>query len=361
MIPAIYQMCEDHDIPATFFEITTALAFQFYAKRGVRYVVLEAGLGGRLDATNVIANPALTIITSIGLEHTKILGDTIEKIALEKGGIIKQGRPILVGPKCPHDVLQACAIEKGASAYYTCDTVLHDAGTEAATTTDYDIENSRLAQAAIALLKDMNLVDSSLSHDTIVEGTSQRPPCRFELIKQEGGPQIVLDVAHNPPAMEYLVHKLHATYPDAKFRVVIGMSSDKDLTLNSNLVLQVVNQDPSAIHLVEAAHPRAAKLEHIFEAQPLLTSSHYDRNDRSVEQQVHSAMELAKHNNEILVVCGSVFLMAAAREALGFDEPRDSQYIAEVAGAGFRHGQENFANMNPDNNNTDNGTATVQK
>jgi dihydrofolate synthase/folylpolyglutamate synthase len=168
------------------------------------------------------------------------------------------------------------------------------------------------------------------------------------LIQSKDGPLIILDVAHNPPAMEYLVQKLHSTYPDAKFRVVIGMSSDKDLSLNAKLVLQVVNNDPTAIHLVEAAHPRAAKLEHIFDAQPLLTSSHYNRDDRSVELQVHAAMELAKQNGEILVVCGSVFLMAAAREALGFDEPRDSQYIAAVAGAGFRHGQENFANTNPE-------------
>jgi dihydrofolate synthase/folylpolyglutamate synthase len=98
LLPEIYGLCIKYDIPATFFEITTALAFSFYARRNANVVVLETGLGGRLDATNVIQNPAISIITSIGLEHQRILGDTIELIAREKAGIIKPNVPVLVGP-----------------------------------------------------------------------------------------------------------------------------------------------------------------------------------------------------------------------------------------------------------------------
>jgi len=143
----IYDICEEQEIPATFFEVTTALAFRAFAQEGVEVVVLETGLGGRLDATNVIKHPALSIITSIGLEHTRILGDTVELIALEKGGIIKEGRPVLVGNNVPFETLKQCAEEKKASQIYQCEDLLGPEeeqimieGKE--TFEDYDAENS---------------------------------------------------------------------------------------------------------------------------------------------------------------------------------------------------------------------------
>jgi dihydrofolate synthase / folylpolyglutamate synthase len=163
---------------------------------------------------------------------------------------------------------------------------------------------------------------------------------------------VILDVAHNPPAMDYLRYKLQATYPNHKFRIVVGMSSDKDMKLCATSLKQMVQNDIGRIHLVEAAHPRAAKLEDIWKADPELQQrATYDIHNRSITHQVTTAINaIHKHqeqNNgadEILVICGSVFLMAEAREALGFQEPRDSPYIAELAGAGVRHNQENFGN-----------------
>lgn len=337
-LPEIYDICLKKDIPATFFEITTALAFKFFEEADI--VVLETGLGGRLDATNVVSAPAMSIITSIGLEHTRILGDTIEEIALEKGGIIKKGRPVLVGPNVPHDVLRECANEKGASQYLTCDDVL---GTTQTEITDYDKENARTAQAALSILKqDHPNLFESFTEEILQEGTSIRPPCRFEIVERGDDLTIVLDVAHNPPAMEYLLRKLQATYPDSSFRIVVGMSRDKDVGLVGKMLLDVIDVD--AVHLVEAYHPRAAKLEDILESEPRLKKSNYNSDDRTITTQINAAVELAKEKKEILVVCGSVFLMAEAREALGFDEPRDSEHIAEVAGAHLRHGQEVFAN-----------------
>ena len=370
LLPQIYQICEERDIPATFFEITTALAFLFFAKRRCHVVVLETGLGGRLDATNVVRAPALSVITSIGLEHTRILGDTIELIAKEKGGIIKPGRPVLVGPNVPHDVLRECAREKGASAYHTLDNVLGSSSSssnDSETGDDYDLENARIATAAVKLLQEShpdlfdNNNDTHLD-DAIRQGTSQRPPCRFECVECDGV-SVILDVAHNPPAMDYLVRKLHATFPDKKFRMVVGMSSDKDLKLCGESVLKAVDGDATRIHFVEAAHPRAAKLEAILEATSSLSleGAHYDLDDRSITTQILDAMKRLKNSSssnddddEILVVCGSVFLMAEAREALGFDEPRDSACIAELAGAGVRHGQENFGNSSSSNSTTTN-------
>jgi dihydrofolate synthase/folylpolyglutamate synthase len=342
-LPQIYKLCQDHDIPATFFEITTALAFLYYQKSQTDIVVLETGLGGRLDATNVVRAPALSIITSIGLEHTRILGDTIELIALEKGGIIKQVRPVLVGPNAPHHVLRECASQKSAGPYYTCDEVLGepDEATKKLLI-DYDVENSRTVTAALQILQEQGSIPR-LAEECIRKGTSLRPPCRFESCDCGEGLTVILDVAHNPDAMEYMVRKLQATYPDRSCRIVVGMSSDKDLKLNGVSILKAVGGDQSKVHIVEAANPRAATLESILESSGL-SGAHYDLDDRSVGKQIKEAIKLARENHEVLVVCGSVFLMSEARESLGFDEPRDSEYIAEMAGAGVKAGQENFGN-----------------
>jgi dihydrofolate synthase/folylpolyglutamate synthase len=210
---------------------------------------------------------------------------------------------------------------------------------------DYDLENQDIAKASLALLKRSHPdVLKDLTTEMIECGTSVRPPCRFETIHR-GDTTIILDVAHNPQAMEYLVTKLKTTFPDGCFRFVSGMSSDKDLKQCSNALLSISDKDASRIHLVEAAHPRAAKLEAILEAEPTLKEiAQYNLEDRSITRQIKEALVSAEENNEILVVCGSVFLMAEAREALGYQEPRDSDYIAEMAGAGVRHGQENFGN-----------------
>jgi dihydrofolate synthase / folylpolyglutamate synthase len=362
LLPDIYKMCADRDIPATFFEITTALAFRYYDQERCQVVVLETGLGGRLDATNVVAQPAISIITSIGLEHTRILGDTVEKIAAEKAGIIKPGRPVLVGPNVPHDVLRQCASDKKAGRYYTVDDVLGGgAQQQLDQEVDYDVENTRIARAALQLVQ-QSFPDSvgTIPDETIQSCTAVRPPCRFEVLSVPGTDAdasiadsgsttpappltVILDVAHNPPAMKYMVQKLLRTYPTRRIRIVVGMSSDKDLRQCGEFLMEAVHNDASRIHLAEAAHPRAATLEAILKATGL-HGAHHDLVRRSVTDQMADAMRLARFNGEILVVCGSVFLMAEAREALGIDEPRDSAYIAEVAGAGFRHSQENFGN-----------------
>lgn len=358
-LPKIYEICEKQKIPATFFEVTTALAFHFFAERKCNAVVLETGLGGRLDATNVVKSPDLSVITSIGLEHTRILGDTVELIASEKAGIIKSGCPVLVGPHCPHETIRECASEKHASAYYTLGDILGESANFKSPDidedfVDYDIENANIARAAIQILRNGRLCGNiELSDKAIERGVSQRPPCRFEEMQVDGPNgkkvRIILDVAHNPDAMEYLVQKLEATYPSLKqkTRIVAGFSADKDIKLCGNSLLNHLS-DPSMLHLVEAAHPRAAKLEEMLLAEPLLKKSNFDEKDRSITNQVKSALALAEERGELLIVCGSVFLMAEAREALGIEEPRDSKYIAEVAGANLRHGQEFFADQDPE-------------
>lgn len=359
-LPQVLTICEEQNIPATFFEITTALAFLYFSQKAVDVVVLETGLGGRLDATNVVRYPCLCVITSIGLEHTALLGDTVQKIAVQKAGIIKVHVPLLVGPNVPHAVIRKCAKEKGAEGYYTCEDVLQDHGKEVVSTTsndnvqyiDYDAQNSRTATAALRLLL-RNTTDNvsstpdrlfTITDDHIKEGTAQRPICRFEELKHPvlASNQTttlvvdaILDIAHNPPALHFLRGKLDVTHPQRKKRLVVGFSADKDLTMCAQTVLSMV-PDPSSIHLVEAINIRAAKLEAIFEAEPKLGQCNYDKIDRSVTVQIASALQLALKHDEILVICGSVFLMSEAREALGVIEPRDSKQVTSVAGSGLQ-------------------------
>jgi len=374
----VFDVCETQNIPATFFEVTTALAFHVFAQEKVDVVVLETGLGGRLDATNVIKHPVVSVITSIGLEHTRILGDTVEKIALEKGGIIKEGCPVVVGKNVPTEVLRECAKGKKASGFYECADLL---GPEEEPTffggskmlEDYDAENSRITRAALTLIRKKLSGKSSddrqmkyLSNDVIDKGVKIRPPCRFEefeipttIIEDDGSAKqtkvkVILDVAHNPQAMDYLIAKLISNYPTSKQRIVVGMSADKDLKYCTEILLDHVSH-PQQLHLVEASHPRAASIESILGANPTLVESHYEKQQNpnylnpdgrdvsSVATQVRKALELAAKNDELLVVCGSVFIMADAREELGIIEPRDSDVIAEVAGAGMRNSQENFS------------------
>jgi len=185
-------------------------------------VVLECGLGGRLDATNVVT-PSLSVITSIGLEHTRILGDTIEAIALEKAGIMKAGVPVLVGPNVPHDVLRAHAERIGSPYFVATDLVEYEGAAE---TTDFDDENSLIAMAAMRLVSDVDNRCSVTRHHE-EQGIRCRPPCRFEAVdvlwdpssrtvsqqSPGGGPQalkVVLDVGHNLPALAQLFAKVIA-------------------------------------------------------------------------------------------------------------------------------------------------------
>ena len=337
----VFNICDAQNIPATFFEVVTALAFMIFAQEKVDMVVLETGLVGRLDATNIVQQPALSVITTIGLEHTKILGDTVEKIALEKGGIIKQGCPVLVGKNVPVQVLRDCAIEKKASQFYECEDVLGKEPSEDITFVDYDAENSRIATAALTILQKVWSTDHTrqLSTEQINEGVKVRPLCRFEelnisdSITNNTPVRVILDVAHNPQALEYLIAKLHTNYPSLSLRIIVGFSADKDVKSCSDILLENVS-DPSKIHLVESPNPRAASISSILKGNPTLKGCNYNEGngvkyESSISLQVQEALKLAAANDELLVICGSFFIMADARKELGINEPRDSPAIGK--------------------------------
>ncbi len=177
----------------SFFEITTAAALAYFAQEEVDYAVVEVGMGGRLDATNVV-DSIVTIITSIALEHTQVLGDTVEAIAKEKAGIRKEGVPMIVGPTVP----------KCIAADYRLDGPFPS----------FEEENQALATKALELLH----VDKRL----IEEAIQKRAPFRMEIISES--PFIVLDVSHNPAAFA----KLFEALPRQQYHVVLALAEDKD-------------------------------------------------------------------------------------------------------------------------------------
>ncbi|GLE01630.1 hypothetical protein PINS_up010464 [Pythium insidiosum] len=335
----IFNVSAQFRIPATFFEITTMLAFQHFAKQRVDCVVLETGLGGRLDATNIV-HPAVSVITSIGMDHTRILGGTIDAIAREKAGIIKRHTPVVIGPNVPLDVMQQFA--DAADAPLIRVDSLDDFDD------DFNAENTAIARATCEQLNALTMqqpLTVKLSNPRVQSALESRPPCRFQVLhvvrpnSNEKKVTIVLDVAHNMPAFEKLMRTLHKRFPTQRYRFVCGFSADKDIAKVMDLIAAAnrreTSSDPFAqIHLVKANHPRGASLEEINLSLQSAGRAPI-QSIASIEDGVNAAIAAARcsADNEVVVVCGSVFLMAEARQALGFKEPVDSPSINAVAGS----------------------------
>ena len=232
----------------TFFEALTAVAFELYAEAGVGRVVLECGLGGRLDATNV-CEPELCVITRIGLDHCDWLGDTIERIAAEKAGIVKPGVPVVLGENVPsvRAVVEARAQEVGAPFFYAPD-LASEADIPAAfpLAGRFNRENAVTAIAALEVLSGApgraDLLSPSAFSRVIWPG-------RFQSV----GPYLV-DGAHNPPAARALAAALDEVLPDGtKLDLVFGACGDKDV----DEVLRILRPYVRRGYAVRTANPRA--------------------------------------------------------------------------------------------------------
>lgn len=231
----------------TFFECSTAIAFDLFARRGVQIAVVETGLGGRLDATNVVL-PLMSIITRIGLEHTAYLGETIRDIASEKAGIIKRDRPVVCGAmdEVAVSTVRTIARERGCRVSFVpeCVSVRRtrlgiDGQTVVAETPeigygtltmpllgDHQIENLATALAAVDALD--GTAGIRISAADVKTGVSRvRWSGRCQLIGRT--PPMVLDGAHNPQAAEALADTLRSVFRHQPCGLVLGMCGDKDL------------------------------------------------------------------------------------------------------------------------------------
>lgn len=315
----------------TTFEATVAIAFRYFRQEKVDIAIVEAGLGGRTDATNVV-DPLLSVITSISYDHVGVLGSAIESIAEHKAGIIKPGKPVVVAKQVyPEalDVVLEVATRSGSEAFQveqeiTCSAVSHSLEGQrfSALFTDtgrcdwdgeytlpllggHQIEN--VSTALIALSK-LNTLGFTLNKSAIVDGLKNVIwPCRFEVVSRE--PLIVLDSAHNVDSAIKLNQTLLEYLPDHKIMLIFGASVDKDIEGMFKVLLPGMDK----VIFCKSAHPRAA------EPSMLVKLVGDNPVPCEVAKNITDAIQKAKENaNEktAVVVAGSIFIAAAAREVI---------------------------------------------
>ncbi|MBM3777108.1 MAG: bifunctional folylpolyglutamate synthase/dihydrofolate synthase [Acidimicrobiia bacterium] len=310
--------------PPTFFEATTAMAFELFARDGVEIAVLEVGLGGRFDATNVVS-PAVTAITSIGLDHQAQLGSTVEAIAFEKAGIIKAGAPVVLGrlPLAARAVVHAVAAERGAGVVDARDLPSLQA-TMADGHASLDVETPvhrytriRLALAgehqidnalvALRVLETLGQAVARVPPEAVARGLATVSwPGRLETVVVGSG-RLILDAAHNPDGASVLAAHLARWHPERP-TLLFGVLRDKDVRAMLTALLPacgpiVVTSPPS---------PRARDPD---EVAALVRTLDPGRDVRAVRDPA-AAIGRAIDSDSTVCVAGSVFLIGAVREAL---------------------------------------------
>lgn len=234
------------ELGASFFEITTALAFAYFASRQVDIAVIECGLGGRLDSTNIIV-PELSIITNIGLDHCEHLGFSLEEIAAEKGGIIKPGVPVVIGEKGCREVEEVFlkkAEQQGAPIFFAQEQVLKEGlsgriyrqlqGLEMDLAGDCQQKNIKTVSAALEVLQERTGADFNVK-DICRAATITGLRGRWETLNKE--PLVICDTGHNAhgfkvlgPQIEKWAGERKRLFPGAGFYMVFGVVADKDLS-----------------------------------------------------------------------------------------------------------------------------------
>ena len=325
----------------TTFEITTALALVYFSLKKVDVAVVEVGLGGRLDATNVIT-PVVCVITSLSYDHTAILGDTLAEIAGEKAGIIKPGVPVVLAPQKEEarQVIQQVAalqnahlVQIGIDYQYSLERASLDRQTfrvwpvspsadlsqargptrasglepdrlEIGLLGNHQVENAATAYAALQALKQHGL---HLSREALREGFARAVwPGRFEVLQRK--PAVIIDSAHNRDSALKLRLTVEEYFPGEKVVLIFGASEDKDLDGMFAELMPIVEQ----VVATQSYHPRAMEIEKIAAA------AHQSGKAVTIVPDVAKALEEALDiaaGKKIVLTAGSIFVAAGVREA----------------------------------------------
>lgn len=308
-------------IGLTYFEFTTALAFQYFKKQEVDFLVLEVGLGGRLDATNTV-KPLLSIITNISLEHTNYLGETVEEIAAEKAGIIKENVPVLTSCKgaaleiikekaadTHSEILKPEKLNKTASDLQSQTFTYKDTEISLPLLGDFQLDNAAIALKAAEYLKGKG---SKISENSIKSGLeSVRWPGRLEIHSEK--PLIILDGAHNPAGISALTAFLK-TLSYRKLILVFSVMDDKDY----RKMLDIITPLTDKTILTKANIDRALQPEKI--AEYLEESGKDVLIEKDVKKALDTALKTAAENDMILVT-GSIYLVGNVKEVIS-NEPK---------------------------------------
>lgn len=311
------------EIQPSFFEITVAMAFRYFAQEKVDIAVIEVGLGGRLDSTNIIA-PELSIITNIGLDHTDMLGNTLQEIAGEKAGIIKPNTPVLIGElqsetfpvfqqaaakasaplTLAEDVFNVSVLTSDLTQMTTdclCRSKNHSFTIKSKLSGPHQVKNIRTALAAAALLRDGGI---EISQDSLVSGIENVKDItgfwgRMEVLQTQ--PLVLADVAHNAEGMQTLLQTI-ANVAYRNLHVVIGLVKDKDADAMLSLLPPLAHY-----YFTNASIPRALPADELqlLGAKYLLDGAAY----QSVGEAVDAALQNAAAD-DLVVIAGSFFIVA---------------------------------------------------
>jgi dihydrofolate synthase/folylpolyglutamate synthase len=316
----------------TTFELTTALGFLYFAQRGVDAAVVEVGLGGRLDATNVVT-PLVSVITSLSYDHMAVLGNTLAQIAGEKAGIIKEGVPVVSSPQKDEAlaVLEKVAAERNAPLTLVGREVTFEAsehsldGQSLAVSTSLVTRHSSLVTSEsvilrIPLLGAFQVVNAATAYAALKASGLRVPdaaiqkgfaevkwPARFEVLRRE--PPVILDSAHNVDSAQKLRQALDDYFPKRPVILIFGASEDK------NVLGMFAEWKPylDRILVTKADHPRALEAEQLL---GLAQQAGVPAEAVSpVESALARALELSAKNSAIVLSAGSIFVTAEVRTA----------------------------------------------
>lgn len=317
------------DQQPSFFEILTAMAFEYFASSGIEIAVLEVGIGGRLDATNV-ADPLLSVITDVSLDHTEWLGSTLTEIAREKAGIIRRGGTVVTLPQFPevNDTLgervrELDARVVNATAYvppitpasaqfaaesagtprnrYSLEVLGEQIEIDSALSGRHQLRNTAIAIAAAVELK--RSFGYEIGPQDIAEGVRlTRWPGRFQVIANS--PEIVLDVAHNPAGAWALRSTLSSRQAANGFTIIFGAMRDKAIGEIAEILFPIAEE----VVITHVNSPRAASPEEI---QRLVAHVGVPI---TMAPNLEDAIQIARQRGRTIVITGSVYLVGAALE-----------------------------------------------
>ena len=307
----------------TEFELITAIGLEYFKRKACDVVVLEAGMGGRLDSTNVISESVLSVITGISLEHTAYLGDTVEKIAAEKAGIIKNGGRVIYGgdDDSAANVIENIAQMRGARYSRV------DRGSLNILSSSFDgtsfsyksYDNVKLSLLGLYQPQNAtNVIDAvealrergfEISDKALLEGLAAAEwPARFEIVSKD--PLVIYDGAHNPQGIEVAVESIKRYFGDKKVFILTGVMKDKDYGYIASKLSDVA----SDAFTVTPDNPRALSADEYAEVlkEKGVNATAFD----NVQEAVRAAKKAAKERNTALVCLGSLYMYAEIYEFL---------------------------------------------
>lgn len=287
-------------IKPSFFEITFAMALSYFVEQKCQFVVLETGLGGRLDATNVVI-PILSVITNIGLDHVQLLGNTLAEIAYEKAGIIKANIPVLIGETTAEtlSVFQKVAGERNAKIYIIDDSELQQSYFKIHS---FKQKNEKIILKAIAVLRELGIDISNSAVDLGFQNIHKNTNYigRFQIVSEK--PLVIIDVAHNEDGIRELLLAIDKiTYE--RLHIVYGASSDKDF-------MRIVGMFPREAHLyfTEFKSYRSVKADDVLKNNVL--KSHFNTSFHLNIQDSLEAVKKVQSDNDLIVITGSFYLIS---------------------------------------------------